>query len=342
MGQQHNWCIVGPRGKHKAGPAQKLQKTPPVKPFNHLAPSLAALPAEVTACIYRNLHQSPAAAVNLAQAGRSLASEFSAHRCNIIRQCISGVCPVYSTSLGGSFTDIHLKIWWPQETAIRRLYALSRERGAIEAMWAATFTQLLSSLRLQGYGSVPQGSYTLAHRRYLSSHYTSVSCCIQLQSSTPLYVPAQWLRDAMMVRLASALSDVFGGGGNIRIHVTICRLCGPHEYFLLFDRFSCNADDLDCSTDVSDSWSVESYLLQDIELFEPEPVHLPLSQQVLAITGDWCDGQSGQIGEVHGDQVFDETKLDEDFVTWQSWDKDVWKYEPFSCEIAKEPRWHST
>ncbi|KAL0049211.1 hypothetical protein WJX82_008853 [Trebouxia sp. C0006] len=201
--------------------------------------SLAALPSEILAFVFRHLYNSPEAAISLAQTCQSLASEFLAHRSDAVGH--------------------HIDVWWSRDSTLRQIYALSEQPGAIEKMWDAGFSDVRKHLHWKGHRSEP------------------------------------W------------------------------PMC----------------DKLDEEFDLAETDTVDSYISWD-DRFNPEAERLPCSQQLLAITGSWYRGESGQKGEVCGDKVIDCPKLDKNFCEWQSWDKDVWMFEPFSCEMASEPRWYYT
>jgi len=87
------WHTVGRRGKHKAIAVQETRiiRAPLTQS------SLAALPSEILAFVFRHLYNSPEAAISLAQTCQSLASEFLAHRSDAVghRATSTGICPLY-------------------------------------------------------------------------------------------------------------------------------------------------------------------------------------------------------------------------------------------------------
>lgn len=161
MTQQYDWCFVGSLGKHNGKPAVKLQRTPAVKPFNRLAPSLAALPAEVLACIYS------------AQEPRSSCQSSS----NLPKPCVTILCSALRCHHAMHF-------WCPSCTQnisyqrLLRIYTIGNPVvisnsnshlsavcliygvWSIETMDRATFSHLLENWDLRGYRSAPVDSHT--------------------------------------------------------------------------------------------------------------------------------------------------------------------------------------
>lgn len=126
----------------------------------------------------------------------------------------------------------------------------------------------------------------------------------------------------------------------ICISVKVYRVFRKNMYFLLSQNF-CFSDRSHEEFDLAETESNDSYSYIDRD-FNPEAERLPCSQQLLAITGSWYRGACAQKGEVCGEQVIDNLQLDKDFCEWQSWDKDLWRFDPFSCEVTSEPRWFYT
>ena len=124
---------------------------------------------------------------------------------------------------------------------------------------------------------------------------------------------------------------------HVSIELHISRLCGHTSYNIMTEQLTCCAH---CER--QDSMSLFSWEMSGDDSPKcPAPsVDLPLSQQVIAITGNWFGGLDGQLGHVAGDRVIDMPKLDQDFCTWQSWDADLWKYAPYTCEIVTNPVWY--
>ena len=339
MTEHSAWHTVGRRGKHKETVAQETR----IIGAPSTQSGLAALPSEILAFVFRHLYKSPEAAVSLAQTCQTLASEFFAHRSDIIKQRATGICPVYDIPDLNRYTSCHadIGIWWSGESTMRQIYALSEHPGAIEKMWDATFSRVREHLHLKGHRSKPWPMwYALQHQQLHESRHASITCRIQLQSSTQLYVSAGWLQEHIMKSAASALMKRLRERNCcISIKVKVYRVFRKHPYSLLSQNFCCS-DELDAEFDLAetDNESIDSYVSWD-DRFTPEAERLPCSQQLLAITGSWYQGESGQKGEVCGDQVIDNPQLDKDFCEWQSWDKDVWMFEPFSCEMTSAPGW---
>ena len=350
MTEHFAWYMVGRRGKHKESVAQKKRGMPAAVTQS----SLAALPSDILAFVFRHLYKSPEAAISLAQTCQTLASEFLAHRSEIIghRATSTGIFPVYDIPdlqryrLPGCHADID--IWWSRDSAMRQIYALPEQSGAIEKMWDAAFSQVREHLHLKGHRSELLSElwpmwYVLQEQELNETRHASITCRIQLQSSTQLYVPAEWLQEHILKSAASALMKRLRERDCcISIRVKVYRVFRKNLYFLLSQNFCCS-DKPDAESDLAetDTESIDSYVSWD-DRFTPEAERLPCSQQLLVITGRWYRGESGQKGEVCGDQVIDNPQLDKDFCEWQSWDKDVWMYEPFSCEMTSEPRWYYT
>ena len=338
------WHTVGRRGKHKAIAVQETRiiRAPLTQS------SLAALPSEILAFVFRHLYNSPEAAISLAQTCQSLASEFLAHRSDAVghRATSTGICPLYDVPDLKHYTRCYadIDVWWSRDSTLRQIYALSEQPGAIEKMWDAAFSDVRKHLHWKGHRSEPWPMwYAPQHQELHGSRHASITCRIQLQSSTPLYVHAGGLQEHIMKSAASTLMKRLRERDCCTsIRVKVYRVFGENLYFLLSQNICCS-DKLDEEFDLAetDTESIDSYISWD-DRFNPEAERLPCSQQLLAITGSWYRGESGQKGEVCGDKVIDCPKLDKNFCEWQNWDKDVWMFEPFSCEMASEPRWYYT
>ncbi len=92
MTEHFAWHAVGRRGKHKESAVQETRIITPLTQSG-----LAALPSEILAFVFRHLYKSPEAAISLAQTCQSLASEFLAHRSDMVghRATSTGSCPLY-------------------------------------------------------------------------------------------------------------------------------------------------------------------------------------------------------------------------------------------------------
>ena len=129
MAEYFTWHMIGRRRQHKQTVAQetRLIRAPVTQS------SLAALPSEILACVFRHLYKSPEAAISLAQTCQTLASEFWAHRSEVIghRATSTGLCPVYDIPdlkrNTRCFADID--IWWSRESTMRQICTLSEQPG---------------------------------------------------------------------------------------------------------------------------------------------------------------------------------------------------------------------
>ena len=336
--QMSDWCVAGRRGKHK-GQKQVADRIPVSQKANPPGLSLASLPAIAVASIFRHLQKPPASAVSLSQTCSVFAREYEVHRSTFLRQRITDLCPLYQISgVSPGSAHTNMKIWWPQGAAIRQLHALWTEPGAIESMWDATVSQLHGDVLLHGFqpkrwDRLSKGFFILQ----MPCRHASLTCDIHLHSSQPLYVSGNWLGACLPESVVSALRKVFTDDLStfLDVDVNISRICARHQFHLFSEHFSCSDPERDF-----DMWSYKSWGSADPEGFVPVARHLPLSQQVFAITGDWSDEHNAELGQVAGDKVIDLPHLDQEFCTWQSWDADVWMYEPFTCEIAKERVWY--
>ena len=257
MTDQSDWHVVSRRGKHKETVAKKPRVTSATQS------GLAALPSEILVLVFRYLYNSPAAAANLAQTCRTLASEYHDHRSHIITQRLTDLCPVYDIpDLGYSKYHADIDIWWRRGSSIRQLHALSEQPGAIERMWDAAFSRLREDLHVKGH------CYAETHL-HGSRHCKSITCHIQLQSSTHLYLPAWCLREHFMVSAAAALKKTLRERNSyIYIRVKIYRVWGDDLCFLLAQTFCCN-DETEKEYEVSESESSCSYISWK-DLFNPE------------------------------------------------------------------------
>ncbi len=337
MASPHIWHVVGRRGKHRQWPVQQQRG-------RHLAQAgLAALPSEILTLLYRNLYLTPAAAVNLAQTCRNMALQFALHRDAILKNGI-GPCIEYRVSdLRNRHWRSHAEVdvWWLRGSTMRQMYNLSAEPEAVAALWTRTFAHIRHHLQAKGHCAVLEPLWDDLYHPYLPGlRYASVTCHIQLHSNSRLHVSAQWLHDHIMRPAASALfSKLREEDCHLWIRVKLYRVCRDDLHFLYSKTFGDDDENDDGGCDMAEFESTSTYFISWDERNRPMAGHVPLSQQVLAITGAWYTGYTGRKGEVDGDKIIDDPQLDKDFCTWQSWDRDVWRYEPFSCEIAKEPRW---
>ena len=339
--QQTEWRIAGRRGKHKGRAASDLQFTTVC--LEQPATGLASLPSTVISLIYQHLQTTPAAAVKLSQTCCTCAAEFAFHRSSFIKQLCRQLCPMYFVSLMTSYT-VHcprITVSWAQASAMKQIYVLSREPGALKGMWTAAFADLREDLENQGYQAKPlPGHLYLRHRaaHHRQLFHASPTVDILLKSDQPFCVSSQWLQDTFLATAVAALQDVLSEQD--------CRLC-VHASLYRCNGWGQHTNILDTTAQCQDEgWDEESQLSGFIftynsELRDPEPTValLPFPKQTLVITGDWYHGDDADVGQVPGDQVIDHQQLDQDFCTWQSYDCDLWMYTPFTCEIAKEPKW---
>ena len=335
--RQSEWHIAGKRGKHKhKGRAASDRQSRSVC-LEQPATGLASLPSTIISLIYQHLQTTPAAAVKLSQTCCTCAAEFAIHRSSFIKQHCRQLCPTYSVSRMTLYT-VHcpqITVSWAQASAMRQLYFLSREPGALKGMWIAAFADLRENLAFQGYQAKPLHAYQAARRRRLSHAFPDVD--ILLKSDQPFCISSQWLQDTFLATAVAALQDVLSEQHcYLRIHVSLYRC----------DRWGQNTNILDtisrCQDEVSDLESqLSEFIYTEFDPRDPEPIValLPFSKQTLVITGDWYLGEDAGKGQVPGDQLIDLQQLNQDFCTWQSYDSDLWMYTPFTCEIANEPKW---
>lgn len=339
------WLVAGRLGKHRS----VLKSKPCVSVVRASQTGLATLPSEILEVIFRCLYEKPAAAVNLAQTCQALASEYRTHRANITQQCVRDLCPVFSVSVSrfsGSHADIN--VWWRKTSTLRHLYALSQQPGAIDIMWQAAFLHIKAILQQKGHRSeflTRWGWDATRHPGLERTCHSSILCHIQLESATRLDLPAWWLHKHIIESAASTLETALRESGcRVHIRMKLYRVVANDLFFLLASGTSGIVDD---EADVSESESnFSSYISSWEDLWEdclrPEAPRLPVSQQVYVITGAWFSGKCGKKADVCGDQVIDQRHLDQDFCTWQSCDRDLWMYEPYTCERCSEPKWFYT
>lgn len=335
------WLVAGRRGKHRS----VLKRKPCVSVVRASQTGLATLPSEILEVIFRGLYERPAAAVNLAQTCQALASEYRTHRANIIRQCVRDLCPVFSVSVS-RFSGFHadINVWWRKKSALRQIYALSQQPGAMENMWQAAFLHIKALLQQNGHHSellTTWGWGATRHPGLDRTRHSSISCDIELESTTRLDLPAWWLHKHIIESAAATLeTELRESGCRVHIRMKLYRVVANELFFLLARGTSGTVND---EADLSETESnISSYIGSWEDLWEdflrPEAPRLPISEQVFVITGAWFSGKCGKKADVFGDQVIDQRHLDQDFCTWQSCDRDLWMYEPYTCERVSEPK----
>lgn len=333
-----HWSIAGRRGKHRS----VLRSKPCVSVVRASQTGLATLPGEILAVIFRCLYARPASVVSLAQTCQALATEYRRHRAFIFQQCVRELCPDFSVSVSG-FSGFHadIDVWWRTKSALRYLYAFSEQPGATEMMWQAAFSQIKGVLQQEGHRSellTRWGRDFMRRPGINSTRHSSILCHIQLESVTRLDLPAWWLHKHIIESAASTLETQLQEiNSRVHIRIKLYRVVANDLYFLLASNRN-----MDGEGDVSESESDNSYIDRWEDLLRPEARHLSISQQVFVITGAWFLGKSGNKADVCGDQVIDMHQLDQDFCTWQSYDRDLWMYEPYTCERVSEPKWFYT
>ena len=115
---------------------------------------LASLPETAIACVFLQLRSEPGTAANLAQTCCACALEFAVQHSLVIKQKCWDLRPGCTFFRAPGCTHAVVTIRWLRVSVLGRLYALSAQTEAVEAMWgdvfAKVFKHILADIEPQG------------------------------------------------------------------------------------------------------------------------------------------------------------------------------------------------
>ena len=125
--------------------------------------SLASLPGPAVAGIFQQLCKTPQAGASLAQTCCICAVEFAAQRNAFVQQRCCALRPLYTLSTSNDQQSTAVILKWPDPSALKKLYVLSSEPGAMDMMWESLFKEVTQEALAQGYHKLLNPSGIIIH-----------------------------------------------------------------------------------------------------------------------------------------------------------------------------------
>lgn len=261
---------------------------------SHHQPSagLLGLPSLVLGCVLDGLDAK--SALSFALTCRACTAGFAEHRLSVAKKCVEKLMPTVSclaTKNDHKYIKFNLTICleWKSGSAMRKMYALSKIPGALDALWAAAWQVRATRLN---------NCLWRIKLTDLLKYKPRVCWLVVVRSDRFLQLPFFWLQDDFLGAAATIFAHSTGCHQQI-VHVELHRPSEVHALImrkkLQFDKQSnCHV-----TVNVYGSWwsSLQTYL--------PPKVMVRSQQQndenVVVITGAWCEGQK-QSWPAVGDQ----------------------------------------